>query len=176
MQLCVNLLKGPGQSHAVLALLQTGYCNTACVCSFTRHEEDLLLYEQVGSFSGGRHVCTLCYCEAAVCDQSLCVIQIQLVLGCTRKGDITWNGPDTLRIFCSRNSVNVLFDSAATTFLDLFYNIQLDAVRIIYIAVGITHSNNLSTKCLSLLYCVDCYISRTGYQNSLAGQLFAIVL
>ena len=68
------------------------------------------------------------------------------------------------------------FDSAATTFLDLFYNIQLDAVRIIYIAVGITHSNNLSTKCLSLLYCVDCYITGTGYQNSLAGQLFAIVL
>ena len=74
MQLCVNLLKGPGQSHAVLALLQTGYSNTACVCSLTRHEEDLLLYEQVGSLSGGRHVSTLSYCEAAVCDQCLCIV------------------------------------------------------------------------------------------------------
>ena len=146
VQTLVNLLEGPGQTQGVLAHLQTGGSNAACVSSLCRAEEYAGCLECCNSLRSRRHVSTLSYELAAVGDQSLRVLLVQLVLGSARQSDVALYAPRTLTLGVNRtrNALSVLLDAAALYFLDVLDNIEVDAVRIVDEAVGVGHGNDLS--------------------------------
>lgn len=74
LQLCVHFFRSLGKPLAVLAHLQRGGSYAACVGSLTRHEQHTVCLNELGSFSGGRHIGAFCHCEAAVCFQRLCIV------------------------------------------------------------------------------------------------------
>lgn len=123
IQLGIYFFESPGKSLTVLAHLQSGGSNTACVGCLARAEQNTVLLEVLSSFHGGRHVGTLCYCEYTVSYQLLCILQIQLVLGCAGKSYITLNSPYTmltvllLVIFCTGSCCCILSQSCTLNFL-----------------------------------------------------------
>ena len=177
VQTLVNFLEGPGQTQGVLAHFQTGGSYAACVSSLCRAEEYAGCLECCNSLRGGRHVSALSYKLAAVGDQSLCVLLVQLVLGCARQSDVALGAPRTLTlgVNAARYALSILLDAAALNFLDVLNNIQVDAVRIVDEAVGVGHGNNLSAQLGSLLASVDCNVAGTGDCNSLALKRSALV-
>ena len=73
----------------------------------------------------------------------------------------------------TRNAFCVLLDSRSLDLLDLAENLEVDAVRIIDIAVGVRAGNNLRTELLSLLDRILCDITGTGNDDGLSLQLLA---
>ena len=73
----------------------------------------------------------------------------------------------------TRNAVCVLLDSRSLDLLDLAENLEVDAVRIIDIAVRIGAGNNLRTELLSLLDGILCNVTGTGNDDGLSLQLLA---
>ena len=73
----------------------------------------------------------------------------------------------------TRNAVSVLLDSRSLDLLDLAENLEVDAVRIIDIAVGVRAGDNLRTKLLCLLDGILCDITGTGNDDGLSLQLLA---
>ena len=69
MQSLVNILEGPRETDGVLAHLETGGSNAACVCSLSGSKKKTCLLECVDSLGGRRHIRTLCNRLAAVCDK-----------------------------------------------------------------------------------------------------------
>ena len=136
VQTLVNFLEGPAQTQGVLAHFQTGGSYAACVSSLCRAEEYAGCLECCNSLRGGRHVSALSYKLAAVGDQSLCVLLVQLVLGCARQSDVALGAPRTLTlgVNAARYALSVLLDAAALNFLDVLNNIQVDAVWIVDVA------------------------------------------
>ena len=170
MKLRINFLCCPGKSHGVLAHLKSRSSNTTSVSCFTRHEQNTVLLEISCSIKSSRHVRTLNYIFAAVCNKCLSTIKSKLVLGSTWKVYITFDVPDS-GTFCVRSTLNtvcVLFDTSTFYFFDIFHNVKLDSFRIINISVGVTHSNNLSAKLLSFFYSIDCNVSGSCYDECLS--------
>ena len=82
-------------------------------------------------------------------EKNLSRFAVDLVLGCTRQSNVTLDGPDALAAFSIGSTfyaVYIFLDASAFYFLDLLYNVQLDAVRIIDVAVGVRQCNNLCTQ------------------------------
>ena len=177
VQTLVNLLEGPAQTQGVLAHFQTGGSNAACVSSLCRAEEYACCLECCNSLRSRRHVGALSYELATVGDQSLCVLLVQLVLGCARQSDVALYAPRTLAlgVNAARYALSVLLDAAALYFLDVLDNIEVDAVRIVDEAVGVGHGNDLGAQLGSLLAGVDCNVAGTGDSNSLALERGALV-
>ena len=145
LQLCINFFECPGQTLAVLGHFQTGGSNTACVCSLCRSKQDAGSQELVDCFRSRRHVCALCNNLNAILQQDLSGLAVNLVLGCARQSNVALDGPDALAalgVGCAFYAVYIFLDTSAFYFLDLLYNIQLDAVRIVDVAVGVRQSNN----------------------------------
>ena len=170
MQLVVNLLEGPGQTLGVLAHLQSGGSYAACVCSLCRSEQNVAALEYSDSFRSRRHVCAFADNLYAVSNQCLCVLFVDFVLGSARQSDVALNSPDALalEVLCRRNCLNVLLDAAAANFLDFLDNVQVDAVLVNNVAVGVGQRDNLCAQLGSLLGSVDCYVAGTGDNNLLA--------
>ena len=63
--------------------------------------------------------------------------------------------------------INILLDAAAAHFLDLLHESQVDAVLVIYIAVGIGACHNLGTEFLSLLNSISSNVAGAGDNNGL---------
>ena len=64
-------------------------------------------------------------------------------------------------------SIYILLDTAAANFLNLLNNVQVNAILVIDIAVGIGASHNLGTKFLSLLNSIGSNITGAGNNYSL---------
>ena len=71
-------------------------------------------------------------------------------------------------VFGGRNALGVLLDTAALDLLDLLDHGDVDAVRIVDIAVGIGHGHDLGAQLLGLLRGVDGHVAGTGDHDGLA--------
>src|SRR5699024_7650136 len=116
-----------------------GGSNAARVGSLRRAEEYAVCLECLNRFRGGRHIRALGNELAAVRDQCLGVVAVELVLGCAGERDVALDAPRTLalRVGAARNTLCVLLDAAALDFLDILDNIEVDAVGIVDEAVGV---------------------------------------
>ena len=168
MEFFINFRFCPGKSHGVLAHFESGSCNAACVCSFAGHEINAVFHYIVCCFKGSRHICALYYIFAAVCNKSFCTVKVKLILCCTWKVNITFNVPDTFAFCISRtfHSFCVFFNTSSFYFFNIFYNIKLNAVRIINKSVGVIHGNDFGTKLLYFFYSVNSNVSGTCHNNS----------
>ena len=164
-----NFLEGPGQTQGVLAHFRPEVATPPALAAFAGPEEYAGCLECCNSLRGGRHVSALSYKLAAVGDQSLCVLLVQLVLSSARQSDVALGAPRTLTlgVNAARYALSVLLDAAALNFLDVLNNIQVDAVRIVDEAVESDMVTTLAPSG-SLLASVDCNVAGTGDCNSLA--------
>ena len=153
LQLSINFFECPGQTLAVLRHFQTRGSYAACVCCLCRSKQDACSQELVDCFRSRRHICTFCYDLNAILQQDVSRLAVDLVLGCTRQSNIALDGPDALAAFGIGSAVYTVYiflDASTFYFLDLLYNIQLDAVRIVDVAVGVRQCNNLCAHFLCL--------------------------
>ena len=175
MKLAVDFLEAPAQSLGVLRHLECRNSYAASIGCLTWHIENLRSEVSIDRRLVGRHVCTLTYTPAAVLDELLRILTVDLVLGCAWKCDVTLYAPWTLTLVVlgTWNAVCVLLDSRSLDLLDLAENLEVDAVRIIDIAVGVRAGDNLRTELLCLLDRILCDITRTRNDDGLSLQLLA---
>ncbi len=178
MEFLVHFLTGPGQPEAVLGHLQTGGGDTAGVGSLAGTEGDTFLDEEVNSLGGGGHVGTLANGDTAAGNQSLGVLQVQLVLGGAGEGHIElgqFPGPLTWEELTAV-LLGVLLDTAAADVLELHDKVPLltrDPIRIVDGPAGIREGDNLAAQLVDLLGCVLCNVSGAGDGNGLALEIGA---
>ena len=175
-QLCVYLLKGPGKTLAVLAHFQSRSSHAACICCLCRSENHAVLLQIIGSLQSRRHISALAHGDGSIFHKCLCIFQIQLILRCARKGDVCLYSPYTsaLMVLGVRTILLVLCQTRTVYFLNLLQRCHINSIRIIYPPGGIGTGKNLNTKLLCLLNCVNSYISGTGDNSGLSGNINVI--
>ena len=97
------------------------------------------------------HVGALADNGAAVLDQSLSGLLVDLVLGCAGQGDVAGDSPDlgaVGNVGCTGMGLGVLLDAAAADFLQLLDVGQINAVGVVDVAVGVGHGNDLGAQSL----------------------------
>ena len=119
-----------------------------------------------------RHVGSFGYRYHAVCDKCPGVIAVNLVLCRRWKCYISLLTPWTciLDILASV-LVGILLDASTTHVLELHDEVELlavNAVGVIYVAVGVAHSDDLAAKLDDFLHSVLCDISRARNKTCLA--------
>ena len=96
-ELCIYLFCG--QLRRMLFWhISSGGTYTTCIGCLTWQKQKSALQDVICSFSGSRHVCTLCYNLTAVCFQCLCIVEVQLVLCCTSEVRCRIYCPDALAL------------------------------------------------------------------------------
>ncbi len=162
----------------VLAHFQSGCSDAAGVCGLAGSEQNTVLLEIFGGLKGGGHVGAFRNGNAAVGNQSLGIIQIQLVLGGAGQSHVALNGPYALAlvVFGIGTIVFVLGQAGALDLLDLLDGIQIQTLGVINPAGGIAHSDNLGAQLHGLLRGVDSYVAGAGNGDGFAIQAVAVVL
>ena len=179
VELLVHFFERPGQTRGVLAHLETAGRDAAGVCRFRGTEGDARLLEGLDSFGGGRHVRALCDVFAAVLDEQLRALFIQLVLRSAGESDVALDGPyavAALVILGALYSLGILLDALSLHFLYLLYDGEVDAVLIVHIAVGVGKSDDFRAELLSLFRSVDRDVAGTGDDDSLTLEVGARAL
>lgn len=99
---------------------------------------------------GGRHVCALAHCDAAIFHKLTCILSGEFILRGAGQGDITRYSPNlpVFRIFCAGALGNIFADSAAAAFLNILDHLKVDPFRVINATVRIARCNNLRTQLL----------------------------
>ena len=73
-------------------------------------------------------------------------------------------------VFGTRNTLRVLLDAAAVAELDVLDDVELDAVRIVDVAVGIGGGDDLRAEGLGLLGGEDGHVAGAGDDDGLASK------
>ena len=171
LQLGIHFLKAPAQTLGVLAHFQTGGGHAAGVGCLCGSVQDTVGQVDLDGLGRAGHVCALADNGAAVLDQSLSGLLVDLVLGCAGQGDVAGDSPD-LGAICNIGytlvGLGVLLDTAAADFLQILDVGQIDAVGVVDVAVGVGHGHDLGTQLGSLLAGVDRNIAGTGDDHGLA--------
>ncbi len=176
LQLRVNLFEGPAQALRILGHLQSGGGNAACVGCLARAEQDAALLEIRRCVQGGRHVCALGHSEAAVCDQHLRVLQIQLVLGRAGEGDIALGAPYALALMIDAVGAGFRILGQAGTLYLLYFDQcgNVNAVRVVNPAGGVAAGDGLCAQLPCLLNGIGRDIAGAGNGDDLALQALAV--
>lgn len=157
LQLLVNFFESPAHADGVLAHFETGSCNAASVGCLAGAVEQAVAENLLDCFRGKRHICAFEYCHATVVDKVLYVVSVHLVLGCARHCDVALEGPDALAAFVilgAGNFVCVNADACAALLLDVHDLLEINAVGIVDVAVGVAHCDNGAAELGALLGCV----------------------
>lgn len=179
MQLLVHFFERPAQTRGVLAHLKTGRSHAASVCGLRGTECHACLLELLDGLGGGRHVRALGDELAAVLYEQLRALAVQLVLGGAGKRDVAGDGPYAVAAFDvlrALDSVGVLLDPLSLHFLDLLDDVEVDALLVHDVAVGVGKRDDLCAQLLSLLGRVDGDVARAGDDDGLALELGARAL
>ena len=109
--------------------------------------------------------------------QRLHISQSQLVLGSARQSNLTRQLPNaaSLNILGRVHNLSVLADTATAYFFNFLHNVQLNAGRVIHIAVRVTHGNNLHALGLRLLNGIDSHVAGAGNDSLLALQSLVVM-
>ena len=164
MLLLVNFFESPAHADGVLAHFETGSCNAAGVGCLAGAVEQAVAENLLDCFRGKRHICAFEYCHAAVVDKVLYVVSVHLVLGCARHCDVALEGPDALAAFVilgTGNFVCVNADACAALLLDVEENVEVDAVGIVDVALGVAHCDDLAAELGALLRANDSFEGKT---------------
>ena len=173
LQLCIDLFEGPAQALGVLAHLQAGGGHAAGVGSLCGSVQNAVCQIDLDGLRGAGHVGAFADDGAAVLDQSLSGLLVDLVLGRAGQGDVAGDGPDLAAIGhvgCTLVGLSILLDAAAADFLQILDVSQVDAVGVIDIAVGVGHGDDLAAQLGGLLAGIDGDIAGTGDDHGLAGK------
>ena len=177
VELFVHLFKGPGEPQGVLAHLQAGGGYTARIGRLGGSEQHAVELEDFHRLGSGGHIGALRHGVTAVFHQGLGGHAVQLVLCGAGKGNVAGDVPDTrasLHIFGGGNIVQIGLDAGALDFLDLLDDLEVDAVFIHDIAVGVAHGDDLAAQLRGLLVGVDGHIAAAGDHDPLAVEGFAV--
>ena len=176
LELLVDLVERPAQTHAVLAHLQRGGGYAAGVGSLAGGKEDAALLEDLRRFRGGGHVRALAHGDDAVLDQRLGMLGMQLVLRGAGKSHVAGHVPDgaILVILGLGMLVYILLDALALNFLDALDGGQVHAVLVVDPASGIAHGDHLAAQLRDLFVGVDGHVAGAGDDHALAGEGFAL--
>ena len=77
-------------------------------------------------------------------------------------------------VLCIRMGRCILLDACAADFLDVLDRCEIDAVRIVDVAVRVGAGHDLRTKLLCLLDGIDCNVARAGDDDRLAREVDAL--
>jgi hypothetical protein len=158
--------------------LEARGCDAASIGSLARSEEDAILLEIERSISRRRHVRALDHIAAAILRQLDGIVEIELVLRGARHCDVALLAPRTLSLMVDsgRTCLDILLDAAAADLLDIYEGIEVDAIRIVDIAVGVRDRDDLGTEALCLLDSVLSDIAGTRDSDRLALDGLALLL
>src|SRR5690606_20065866 len=98
---------------------------------------------------------------------------VDFVLGGAGQRDVARNRPDAGAPFVVdrvRMLADVFLDPLALHFLEPLHRVQLDAFRIVHVAVGIAAGDHLGAELLGFLDGVDGHVAGTGHDDRLAGE------
>ena len=171
LQLGIDFLEGPAQALGVLAHLQAGGGHAAGVGSLCGSVQDTVGQVDLDGLGRAGHICALADNGAAVLDQSLSGLLVDLVLGRAGQGDVAGDSPDlgaVGNVGYTGVGLGILLDAAAADFLQLLDVSQINAVGVVDVAVGIGHGNDLCAQRLSLLAGIDSNIAGAGDDHGLA--------
>ena len=173
VQLLVNFLLAPAQTHRVLSHLKTRSSYATCVDSLARSEELTCSNELLDSFSCTSHVRNLGYALRLVCEDGLGIIAVKLVLCSTCQVYVGLNFPRLLSCYEFRSGEFVLVRLAYVVarraeFEHVVNLIALDACLVEDVAVGTRQCDDLSAKLGGLLCSTPCYVAETRNSNGLA--------
>ena len=171
LELCIDFLEGPAQTHAVLAHFKAAGGNAAGVGCLCRSKEDAGVQEGLSRLVGAGHVGAFSYAHNAVLDEGLCGVLVDLVLSGAGKSDVALDGPDALAAFMvlgALDLVGIFLDTSAVAELDVLDDVELDALGIVDVTVGIAQSNDLCAESLSFFSGEDGNVAGTGDDDGLA--------
>ena len=123
VELLIDLLFCPLDTHRVLRHLQARSGYTSCIRCLTRSVEDSICKEDIDSLGCRRHICTLGNALTTVVDKLLSLLAIQLILRSARQCDIALNAPRTLacKVFCVWILLAVLLDATTIYIFEQLY-------------------------------------------------------
>ena len=173
----VHLLERPLTTLGVLRHLECGGRNTTCIRRLRRCKEYLVALEIRDRIEGRRHIRPLADRLHAICNELLCRLQINLALRRARQCNIALHRPDTaaaLMVLCIWMGRCILLDACAADFLDVLDRREIDAVRIVDVAVRVGTGHDLRAKLLCLLDGIDCDVARAGDDDRLACEVDAL--
>ena len=165
LELGVDLLGGPAQALGVLAHLQGGGGHAAGVGGLRGPKEHARGLQGLDAFHHGGHIRALGDAPAAVLDQGLGGLEADLILGGAGQRDVAGDGPDAGAahvVLGVGMGVHILLDAAAAHQLDLLHAVQIDAVLVVDVAVGIAHGHDLRAQLGGLLVGEDGHVARAG--------------
>ena len=171
VQLLVDFFEAPAHAQGVLAHFQTGGGNAAGVGSLARRVEQAGLDDRVDGLGGQRHVRAFEHGHGAVFDDGLRALEIHLVLGRARHGDVARHGPDVLAalvVLAAGHFVGVDADAGAALLLDVKQHVEVDAVGIVDVALGVAHGDDLAAELGALLRAVLRHVAGAGHDDLLA--------
>ena len=170
LEALINLVKAPAETHGVLCHFKTGGGYAAGVGGFAGAVEQTALLNKRDGLGSQRHVRTLEDGHAAVVDESLGALLVHLILRCAGVGDVALDIPDVAAagmILRAGNFVRIDGDTGTPFLLDVEELLQVNTVRVIDIALGVGHSNDLAAKLRDLLRTVLGNVAGTGDDDGL---------
>src|SRR5699024_4617019 len=122
--------------------LQTGGGHAAGVGSLGGGEHQASALDGGNGLGGAGHVSALKHTDAAVGDEGLGGLLVQLVLGGAGQSDVAGHSPDAgaaLHILGSGDVVQVGLDAGALDLLDLLDDLIINAVLVYNVTIGVGH-------------------------------------
>ena len=171
VQALIHFVEAPAQTHAVLGHLEAGGGDAARVGRLAGAVEEAVLHDDLDRLGGQRHVRTFEHGHAAVVDQSLGAGGVHLVLAGAGVRDVALDVPDVLAAFDilgAGNLVSIDADAGAALLLDVEQDIEVDAVGIVDVALGVGHGNDLAAELGDLLSAVLRDVAGAGDDDRLA--------
>ena len=176
LQLGVHFLKGPAEPLGVLTHFQGRGGHAACIGGFAGAEQDMMVLEILGGVQSGGHIGALGHGDDPVGNQSLGILQMQLVLGGAGQGNVAFHSPDptALVVHGAGAGLGILGEPGPADFLHVLQQGHVDAFRIIDPAGGIGAGDDLCPQLLRLFDGVGGYVACTGHGDGLAGKRVAV--
>ena len=142
-----------------------------------RPKEDAVGQQILNGLGGGGHIGALGHDGDAVGHQGLGILLVQLILVAQGQGDVAGDLPHVAAVVAvggAGDALGVLADAGALHFLDLLHHVQVDAVGVVDIALGVGHGDDLGAQLHGLLGGVNGDVAGAGDDHGLALQALAL--
>ena len=181
LELLVNFFSGPAEALGVLAHLEGGNSNAACVNSLGRSYDEAFVHEVSESFVGGGHVCNFDVVLGTVVADCLCLGHADLVLICAGHADVELAAPGLLlreELYAELVCVILYAVAAGSTHLEHIVDLLFgdNAVRIVDVTVGTCEGDDLCAELGSLLGYAPGNVTEAGDTDDLAFDGVVLML
>ena len=171
----------PADPRRILAHLEAGDRDTACVCRLAWGKQNLGILENVDAVERGRHVGAFRYRDAAIRDERFGIFGIELILRGAWQRDVARHAPWRLARGKGRTRelVGIFANAAAADVLEVLDPVDLLLIEpcgVVDEALAVRKRHCLTAKHGDFLCRVRCDIARSGDHRRFADEVVALGL